>query len=175
MEVVSQAGISYSRTSKTTSFMDNSEALILRWSEFPDAPSRETPAEMVNDRNFESVVRVSFKISEATRVSLLGQGYMVNGIVRSCRPEKTSFLVTIVANEDSLYGNFLTSARDPGSLVVDDFLTEEEEAKILEGLQDSAAYSISSAGFVKNRLSPLSRFVSEFARMTRTAFALYAL
>jgi hypothetical protein len=161
--VVCGRGKSYSTTSRITSFMQQSEALILRWADFPDSPSRELPVEMVDDLASESVIRVALRISEATPVSLLGPGYMVNGIVRSCRPEKDSFLVTIVANDESTFGNVLAFGRDPGSLLVDDFLTEEEEAKILEGLQDSAACSIESMDGA-NAVGPSSSFGFAFWR-----------
>jgi len=62
---------------------------------------------------------------------------MVNGIVRFCRPDNNSYLVT-VSTQDVPDETFdIRYFRDPGSLAIDDFLTEEEEAKILESLQDA--------------------------------------
>jgi hypothetical protein len=63
---------------------------------------------------------------------------MANGIGRFCRTEDFISWITFadprVPDEHTEAGYL----RDPGALVVDDFLTEEEEAKILESLEGSS-------------------------------------
>ena len=110
----------------------------MRWADSPTATALELPVEIVDEKDSEPIVRAPVKIGEETPVTLVAEDYMVNGIVRSCCTDRNSFLLTI-ATED-LSGERLERAqlRDPGALVVDDFLTEEEEAKILEALQDSS-------------------------------------
>ena len=142
MKVDLRTGNSYNRTSTNTEKISDLSPLILRWTEPPGSESRELPVEMVQNRNSGSIVRISLRINEATPVSLLGRHYMVNGIVRSCRAENDSFLLTIESDQNNVYDSYSMSGRDPGSLVVDDFLTEEEEAKILESLQESASRSL---------------------------------
>jgi len=105
----------------------------MRWSDTPSSPVLELPVELVQQDNSEPIVRAPLRVGEATPVTLLSKDYMVNGIVRFCRADKNSFLITVStvgAPEPTFY-------RDPGALAVDDFLTEEEEAKILESLRDS--------------------------------------
>ena len=115
-----------------------SSKIILRWSDPPSAPLAELPVEIVDEDNFEPIIRAPLKISEQTPVTLLTENFMVNGIVRSCRTDRNSFLLTIATEDLSAERLERAQFRDPGALVVDDFLTEEEEAKILEALQDSS-------------------------------------
>lgn len=125
------------RPSSITRLKAESSQIILRWSDNPSAPSLELPVEFVDEDNCEPILRTPRKIGEETPVTLVTKNYMVNGIVRFCRPDKNSYLITVstqnMPDERFEPGYF----RDPGSLAVDDFLTEEEEAKILESLQDS--------------------------------------
>src|SRR5205807_1454779 len=67
------------------------------------------------------------------KVFLIGNHYTKNGIVRSCHEEGDSFLLTILIDSEHS-GPELLPEYDPGLFGVDDFLTEEEESKILEGL-----------------------------------------
>ncbi|MFL6447414.1 MAG: hypothetical protein ACJ746_06955 [Bryobacteraceae bacterium] len=108
----------------------------MRWSDSPSAPALELPGEVVDNSNSEPIVRVSLKINEQTAVTLLGKDFMLNGIVRSCRPEKDCYLVTVATDDVSGQRFEQAHFRDPGVLALDDFLTEEEEAKILESLED---------------------------------------
>jgi hypothetical protein len=123
--------------STTTRLRADSNKIILRWADSPAAPALELPVEIVDEENSDPVVRVPFEIGKETRVTLLGTGYMVNGIVRFCRAEKNAYLITISTQDISEDRQERPHFRDPGTLVVDDFLTEEEEAKILESLQRS--------------------------------------
>ncbi len=126
------------RPSSITRLKAESDEIILRWSDTPTAPAVELRVEIVHESNSEPIIRAPLKIGEETPVTLLAKDYMVNGIVRSCSPDKNSYLIT-VSTQDALEQRFeQTYCPDPGSLVVDDFLTEEEEAKILESLEDSS-------------------------------------
>jgi hypothetical protein len=118
-----------------TRMLAESSEIILRWSDTPLAPARESLVELVHPDDAEPLVRAPFRIGEDTPVTLVAKGCMVNGIVRFCRAEKQSYLIAVstcgISEEQSETVHF----RDPGALAVDDFLTEEEEAKILESLQ----------------------------------------
>ncbi len=66
---------------------------------------------------------------------------MGNGIVRSCHQEGAAYILTVAMTPDPAY----VSPRqefDPGILDLDSFLTEEEEAKILESLKDETPYAV---------------------------------
>lgn len=123
--------------SSITRLLGQSSEIILRWSDTPFAPARESVVELVDSDNPDPLVRAPLRINEETPVTLVAEGYMVNGIVRFCRADKESYLITVSTCEISKGGSETVHFRDPGALTVDDFLTEEEEAKILESLQDS--------------------------------------
>lgn len=120
-----------------TRMLAQSSEIILRWSDTPFAPARESLVELVDSDGAEPLVRGPFRIGEDTPVTLVAKGYMVNGIVRFCRADKQSYLITVSTYGISEQQTEAAHFRDPGALAVDDFLTEEEEAKILESLQDS--------------------------------------
>lgn len=122
------------RPSSITRLKAEADEIFLRWSDTPFAPSLELPVEIVDENNCEPIIRTPLKIGEETPVTLVAKDYMVNGIVRFCRPDKNSFLITVSTQDvpDQLFEP--AYFRDPGSLAVDEFLTEEEEAKILESL-----------------------------------------
>jgi hypothetical protein len=107
-----------------TGQVENSDQSLLRWSEDPASPLREEQVEVVRFCLSESVIRSALRIRENTSVYIIGKHYTGNGIVRSCREEGEGFLLTIRVETE----------HDPGIFAVDDFLTEEEESRILEGL-----------------------------------------
>lgn len=114
-----------------------SSQILLRWSDALSACALESPVELVDSDNPEPIVRAPRSVCEDTPVTLVASGYMVNGIVRFCRADKESYLITVSTCEISEDRFEMAQFHDPGALAVDDFLTEEEEAKILESLQDS--------------------------------------
>jgi len=116
-----------------TSQPQNAGPIFLRWSDYPELPIREEPVEVIGLDTFQSVIRSNLRINEKTQVYLIGEAYTGNGIVRSCQQEGTGFLLTIAMNVEASLSE-LRPERDPGVLAVEDFLTEEEEAKILESL-----------------------------------------
>ncbi len=111
---------------------------MLRWADSPSASAFELPVEMVDENGFDPIIRASLNIGEETPVTLVAEEYMINGIVRSCRADRNSYLITVAIQDVSDKRSGTAYFRDPGALVLDDFLTEEEEAKILESLEDSS-------------------------------------
>ena len=112
------------------------EPFYLRWCDNPELPFREEPVELVGLQSSESVIRSALRVGEETEVFLIGKRYTGNGIVRSCQREGNSFLLTIRIGSEFKTPELLPDY-DPGVLAVDDFLTEEEEAKILESLNSN--------------------------------------
>ena len=112
----------------------NADQLFLRWCDDPSLPMRVQPVEMVGLCTSESIIRSALKVNEKTKVFLIGNHYTKNGIVRSCHEEGDSFLLTILTDLEHP-GPELLPEHDPGLFAVDDFLTEEEESKILESLR----------------------------------------
>lgn len=145
-------GNSYIHTRSVTRLLAESGRISLRWSDSSVAPALETVVELVDPDNAEPIVRAPLRIVEETPVTLLADGYMVNGIVRFCRADKESYLIAVAACEISEDHLVPVDVRDPGVLAVDDFLTEEEEAKILESLQDSFCSGTSDSRFSTARL-----------------------
>jgi hypothetical protein len=109
---------------------------LLCWFETPNSPSREEFVQVLESHPSVALIKSALQVSEQTKVTLIGKDYTGIGIVKSCRKDGKSFILTIGMGDESVK---LTpsSQPDPGALVVDDFLTEEQEAKILEELSDS--------------------------------------
>ena len=111
---------------------------LLCWSEAPHSPAREEFVQVLESHSEEAVIRSTLQVSERTKVTLIGKDYTGIGFVKSCRAEGETFIVTIsMADDDPT--NAPHSQRDPGVLAVDNFLTEEDEAKILQDLDDWTA------------------------------------
>jgi hypothetical protein len=109
---------------------------LLCWSDAPNSPVREEFVQILQAQATETVIRCSLKVAEETKVTLIGKDYTGIGIVKSCRRDGETFILNIGLTEDSMLAELPLTA-DPGALVVDDFITEEQETKILEGLKDS--------------------------------------
>jgi hypothetical protein len=109
---------------------------LLCWSDAPNSPLREEFVQILRSHLPEAVIRCSLEVSEKTKVTLIGKDYTGIGIVKSCRRDGENFILSIGLTEEFIRAA-LPSDADPGALVVDDFVTEEQETKILEGLQDS--------------------------------------
>ena len=108
---------------------------LLCWSEAPHSPSREEFVQVLESHLSEAVIKSDLKVSEETKVRLIGKDYTGIGIVKSCRRDGESFILTIsIEDEESNYPP--DSEFDPGVLAIDSFLTEEQEAKILDDLED---------------------------------------
>jgi hypothetical protein len=109
----------------------SSDRLLLRWLEGPNAVSREQLVEIVetDTANPLTVIRSAIAVGETTPVYLTGKDYLGNGIVRSCKKEGSHFLLTIDITKAA-------PEFDPGVLSVQDFLTEDDEEKILSDLEN---------------------------------------
>lgn len=111
---------------------------LLCWSEAPHSPVREEFVQVLDSYGQDAVIKSTLKVSEQTKVTLIGKDYTGIGIVKSCRGEGTNFIVTIsMAHDEAVDASALD--RDPGVLSIDSFLTEDEETKILQDLDDWTA------------------------------------
>jgi hypothetical protein len=110
---------------------------LLRWSENPNNPSREQTVEIVQTRAGETLIRSAMKLGENIRVYLIKNGYTRIGVVKSCCEDRGGFLVRIEMSATGPLSPEYFS--DPGPLVVEDFITEEQEAQILKDLESGAS------------------------------------
>ena len=97
---------------------------------------------MIETHLSEAVIKSTRKVDAKTKVTLIGKDYTGIGIVKSCRSEGKGFIVTIRIDEPGS-GTGTAAKPDPGVLLVDDLITEEQETKILEELGDAMAGSAS--------------------------------
>ena len=128
-------------------FSDRPTRVVLRWFDHPGLPYLEESVEVLETRFAETVVCASREIPTETAVLLDGLHYKESGVVRFCRADGDRFVVTISIGVDSRFDS-MNAEMDPGVIAVENFLTEEQELKILKDLEDE-----------------LSRF--SFARMLR--------
>jgi hypothetical protein len=108
---------------------------LLCWSETPNSAIREEFVQVLESHSSEAIIKSTVKVSEQTKITLIGKDYTGIGIVRSCRKETTDFILDITMGNEANPAS-LSSLIDPGALFVDDFLSEEQERNILEALQD---------------------------------------
>lgn len=118
-------------------FFSGAGQVLLRWSEAPKAPSHEEPVELIKAHRSEPVLRSAWAITEMTKVYLIQEENTRIGIVRSCRQQGNSFILTIGINENPVLE--AGSEVDPGIFAADDFVTEEQEAEILRELGEQTA------------------------------------
>ena len=98
---------------------------------------------MLATHSQEATIKSTLEVREQTKVTLIGKDYTGIVIVTSCRGDGQSFILTISMGKDQSAGS-PSLQRDPGVLAVDSFLTEEEEAKILQDLDDwTASWNVS--------------------------------
>ncbi len=114
-----------SRMNLSTILRGNLRPVKLRWSEAPNARIREASAELLRTHVSETVLRSSREVAEKTKVYLENSYYKGKGVVRSCVRLGTYFVLRIL----------MVPEKDPGVLAVEDFVTEEQERRILEQLQ----------------------------------------
>lgn len=116
----------------TTRSFQNPDQASLRWSG-RNSPRRGVVVQVIETHASEAVIRCDFRLKEKRKVYLMGDKITISGIVRTCRPDGAQFLLTIRATK----GDFRASTGslfDPGIRAVEDFLSEEQERKILESL-----------------------------------------
>lgn len=111
---------------------------LLCWSEAPYSPAREEFVQVLESHSQEAVIKSTLAVNEQTKVTLIGKDYTGIGIVKSCRGDGKNFIVTIALEDENAELPVLPE-RDPGVRAVDNFLTEEEETKILQDLDDWVA------------------------------------
>jgi hypothetical protein len=117
------------------------DQLLLRWSDDSSSPSREEFVDVLSRQLSKIFVRSACQLAEDTPVFLAGRKYSANGRAGSCQKEASSFILGILIDNESHIQ--LESDWDPGVLVIDDFLTEEQEDAILANLDSSGPGSIS--------------------------------
>lgn len=116
----------------TTGLSQNPNQVLLRWSGRTSL-RRGVVVQVIETHASVAVIRCDLRLSEKTKVYLMGDKITRTGIVQACRPDGAQFLLTIRATK----GDFrLTTASvfDPGIRAVEDFLSEEQERQILEAL-----------------------------------------
>jgi len=102
---------------------------LLRWFDDPRSKHREELVEIVDDHECHTVVRSSFDLEPETKVSLITENYAEESVVQACQSENTWFVLTLKSTQNH---RDVSAAIDPGVFSVNDFLTEEQEAAILE-------------------------------------------
>lgn len=106
--------------------------LLLRWSDFSVNASREEFVDIISRQASKMVVRSISEVVQNTRVFLVGKQYAASGTTRSCSKGGVSFVLAILIETESYLGS--DSGWDPGVVTVEDFLSEEQEARILDDL-----------------------------------------
>jgi hypothetical protein len=110
-----------------------SDQALLCWSETPNCPSREEFVQVLETNLSEAVIKSALKVSEKTKVTLIGKDYTGIGIVRGCQKDGKNFILTILMGDESTRTSF-ASPPDPSVLVIDEFISEEQESQILDNL-----------------------------------------
>jgi hypothetical protein len=111
--------------------LDESDKLLLRWSEDAFSPSREELVQMLETRGSEAVISSSLSVLEKTEVFLIGKYSTESGVVRSCRPSGGKYIVTISIHSQKPNPPDI----DPGLLALDSWMTEEQEKAILDQIE----------------------------------------
>jgi hypothetical protein len=114
--------------------LEDPDQLLLRWSDGSSSFSREEFVDVLVKQPYKVLVRSTSAVAENTPVYLIGKKYSANGVVRSCRKDEKSFVIAIFIDKESHYQPL--GELDPGTFAIEDFLTEEQEAAILDNLDD---------------------------------------
>ena len=109
-----------------------SRPLLLSWSEAPQSPLQQACVDLIDAHSVEAVIRSHKQVAEKTRVYLSQTGYIREGIVLSCKSDDNHFILAVCMLDD-LHPR--ATEPDPGCLVVEDFLTEEQEERLLSELE----------------------------------------
>lgn len=122
---------------------------LLRWFEDPRSKHREEVVEIVNDHAYQTVVRSALELHPETKVSLITEDYTEESVVRACQSEETWFLLTL---EGSQHHGEARVAIDPGVFSVNDFLSETQEAAILEEVAEEVLLEQAMSGLGAGQL-----------------------
>ena len=123
----------------STGVLDSSGQVLLLWSDTRDCASQKELVDLLERYEDKAVIRSVHKVLENTQVYFIGDQCTGNGIVRSCRKDASSFILTVQIDQSSF--SLMGSEPDPGILAVESFLTEEQEAEILRDLEIDAPYN----------------------------------
>ena len=116
-------------------FLDDASPSAIRWADSPESPPREELVELLKVDPDEAVIRSKISILENTRVYLIRKRSTESGIVYRCEPTGKNFILTIKMTTENAH-NPRPPRPDPGVYVIDSFMTEEAELKILNDLDD---------------------------------------
>lgn len=114
------------QVSNKGSSLRHSEYAVLRW--FEGQQLQEECVEIVNNQVCKTVIRSPFELVRETKVTLIGKDYTAQGIVEASQSESKCFLLTLASRG---FHRDIGSSLDPGTLSVDDFFGEDQEAAIL--------------------------------------------
>ncbi len=115
-----------------------SQSALLRWCEQSGFPSQEQIVEVTQALPSQAIILSLSNIKVGTEVHLAGRNYEATGIVRSCVAQGSSFIITVLITHDrSRVGSDLLLF-DPGLFVVDSFLSDEAETRILDEFENEA-------------------------------------
>src|SRR3954454_3664369 len=87
--------------SSITRLREHSSKIFLRSADTSSVPAFELPVEIVEGDDSEPIIRAPLAVGEDTPVTLVANDYMVNGIVRFCRADRNSYLITITTQRSS--------------------------------------------------------------------------
>ena len=121
--------------SALNNFGGNGRPCLVRWSDHPGQTDQEESGLIIGEGLHSVTVRIVKPLCEATRVSVRADSSPENGIVKSCLPEGSQYLVLIELDYEEML-RVGPEHIDPGVFAMESFLSEEQEQKILDSLGD---------------------------------------
>lgn len=98
------------------------------------ATPHERVVDLLDREGKSALISSPLRLDESTEVVLVHAGVSEAGFVSSCREEGQNFLINIRLSSPDALSSRAEFQRDPGALVVDNFLTLEDEERILQDL-----------------------------------------
>lgn len=114
-------------------FQNKSTQMLLQWYE-PGASASEEMVELLEREGRFAVILSPVELHEYTEIVLLHAGVSESGVVLACNGTENSFVINVQLTSPEQLGAHERFERDPGALVVDSFLTVEQEEAILQDL-----------------------------------------
>lgn len=147
--------------------------LRIRWWDLQSKSPMEQDVQLIHQSFKEWIVQSPVPIVEQTQVHLNGTFHTGNGIVSSYFREALGFVLTIAMTAEECFA-LPSHEFDPGALQVDSFLTEEEEAKILDSLKNDVPYSLTVQRMSLSRIIGTARAIlHHMVRLQRKALCLF--
>ena len=112
----------------------NHKETRLRWLDPDSFCSHEQAVQVLQADEYQVVISAPVSLNRSTRVSLKVGNDSEPGTVISCCPDQELF-VLVIQMLPSVHFPDHVAERDPGLLVVDDFLSEEQERLLLEEIE----------------------------------------